>query len=73
MDHEVPLSDTVRVRDLVREICSENQVEIIRGVVSKLIQHLKGKTSRKIQQEFPELSKEVLGKALVGNKLFCQD
>jgi putative transposase len=25
----------VRVRDLVREICQENQVEVIRGIVGK--------------------------------------
>ena len=60
-----------RVRDLVREICRDQQVDIIRGKVakdhvhlevsiprylsvSKLVQYLKGKTSRKIQQEFPE-------------------
>lgn len=66
-----------RARDLVREICKENQVEIVRGTVardhihiyisippylsvSKLVQYLKGKTSRKIQQEFPELSSREL-------------
>ena len=70
-----------RARDLVREICKENQVEIIRGTVardhihiytsippylsvSKLVQYLKGKTSRKIQQEFPELKKRYWGKHL---------
>lgn len=68
----------VRTRDLVRQICAENQVEIIRGNVSsnhvhiyisvppflsisKLIQLIKGKTSRKIQQEFPELKKRYWG------------
>ena len=70
-----------RVRDLVRQICTENQVEIVRGTVakdhvhiyvfvppylsiSKLVQYLKGKTSRKIQQEFPELKKRYWGKHL---------
>ena len=70
-----------RVRDLVQQICHENQVEVIRGVVgknhvhvyvsippylsvSKLVQYLKGKTSRKIQQEFPELRKKYWGKHL---------
>jgi putative transposase len=68
----------LRVRDLVRQICQENQVEIIRGTVSnnhvhvyvsvppflsisKLVQLLKGKTSRKVQQEFPELKKKYWG------------
>ena len=71
----------VRARDLITEICKENQVEIIRGVVgknhihiyvsippylsvSKLVQYLKGKTSRKIQQEYPELRKRYWGKHL---------
>lgn len=70
---------SVRVRDLVRQICQENQVEILRGVVSrdhihiyvsippylsvsKLAQYLKGKTSQKIQFEFPELRKRYWGK-----------
>lgn len=69
---------SVRVRDLVRQICVENQVEIIRGTVSsnhvhiyvsvppflsisKLVQQIKGKSSRKIQQEFPELKKRYWG------------
>jgi len=68
-----------RTRDLIRQICTENQVEIIRGSVardhvhiyvsippyisvSKLVQYLKGKTSRKIQQEFPELRKRYWGR-----------
>ena len=71
----------VKARDLVRQICIENQTEIIRGVVgnnhvhiyasippylsvSKLVQYLKGKTSRRIQQEFPELRKRYWGKHL---------
>lgn len=64
-----------RVKDLVQEICKDNDVEIIRGRVasnhvhiyvsvppyqsiSNLVQYLKGKSSRKIQQEFPELRKK---------------
>ncbi len=71
----------VRVRDLVKEKCSEYGVEIIRGrvvrnhvhiyvsippylSVSKLVQYIKGKTSRKIRQEFPELRKRYWGKHL---------
>ena len=71
----------VRVRDIIRQICQENQVEIVRGnvarnhvhiyvsippylSVSKLVQYLKGKSSRKIQQEFPELRKRYWGKHL---------
>jgi len=79
----------VRVRDLIRQICSENSVEIIRGVVgknhvhlyvsippylsvSKLVQYLKGKTSRKIQQEFPELRKRYWGKHLWATGYFVR-
>lgn len=71
----------VRARDLVQQICRDNQVEIIRGRVarnhihlhlsippylsiSKLVQYLKGVTSRKIQQQFPELRKRYWGKHL---------
>ena len=67
-----------RVRDLIRQICQANQVEILRGTVSqnhvliyisvppylsisKLVQLIKGKTSRKVQQEFPELKKRYWG------------
>jgi len=61
----------VRARDLIRRICQDEGVEIIRGKVakdhihiyvsippyisvSKVVQYLKGKTSRIIQQEYPE-------------------
>lgn len=71
----------VRARDLVRRICRDEGVEIIRGKVardhihihvsippyhsvSKVVQYLKGKTSRKIQQEYPELRKRYWGRHL---------
>ena len=69
----------VRARDLIRRICRDEGVEIIRGKVakdhihiyvsiplyisvSKVVQYLKGKTSRIIQQEYPELRKRYWGK-----------
>lgn len=69
----------VRVRDLTRQICEAEHVEIIRGTVAKdhvhiyvsvppylsistLMQRIKGKTSRKIQMEFPELKQRYWGK-----------
>jgi len=69
----------LRMRDLVRQICTEQQVDIIRGnvapnhvhiyvsappyvSVSRLVQLIKGKTSRRIQQEFPELRKRYWGR-----------
>jgi putative transposase len=59
---------SLRVRELIREICQANDVVIIKGhvsvdhvhwlvsypptlPVSKLVQYLKGKTSRKLLQE----------------------
>jgi putative transposase len=68
----------MRVRDLIREICFENQVTIIRGhiskdhvhifvsmppqiSVSKIVQYLKGKTSRKILLENPKMNKRFWG------------
>jgi len=71
----------LRVRELVRQICQQHRVEIIRGsvgkdhihlyvqvppslAISKLVQNLKGKTSRRIQQEYPSLKKRYWGKHL---------
>ncbi|MFT5274786.1 MAG: putative transposase [Saprospiraceae bacterium] len=39
--------------------------------VSKLVQYLKGKRSRKLQQAFPELWKRYLGSAPMGEGIFC--
>ncbi len=78
----------VRARDLMRRICTEENAEIISGVVSKdhvhilvsidpstsvskLVQYLKGKTSRKLQQEFPELRKRYWGQHLWARGYFA--
>lgn len=71
-----------RVRELTRadvaEICLANEIQIIKGhvskdhihllvsypprlSVSKLVQYLKGKSSRKMLQEFTELKKQFWG------------
>ena len=67
-----------RVRDLIREVCKVNEVEIIKGhvsvdhvrlfvsvpphiSVSKLMQYIKGKSSRKIMSEFKTVSKMYWG------------
>ena len=72
---------SLRVRELLRGICKENDVEIIRGhisndhvhmfvsvpphlAVSKLVQYLKGKSSRKLLQENKNLSKLFWGRHL---------
>jgi putative transposase len=68
-----------RVRDLIRELYKANEVEIIKGhvsrdhvhlfvsapphlSVSKLVQYLKGKTSRKIMMEFKSLNRQFWGR-----------
>ena len=68
-----------RVRELIREICKANDVEILKGhvskehvhifvsvpphiSVSKLMQSIKGKSSRKMMAEFKQLSKAFWGR-----------
>ena len=68
-----------RVRELVREICKANDVEILKGhiscdhvhifvsvpphlSVSKLMQAIKGKSSRKLLSEYKRLSKAFWGR-----------
>jgi putative transposase len=74
-----PVLRAERVRDLIRELCKANEVEIIKGhisrdhvhlfvsasphlSVSKLVQYLKGKTSRKIMMEFKSLNRQFWGR-----------
>jgi putative transposase len=78
----------IRLRELVRKICADNNVEIISGVispkhvhilisyppnisVSKLAQFIKGTTSRKLQQEFPQLGKKYWGQHLWARGFFA--
>ncbi len=76
-----------RTRELIRQICKANDVEILKGhiskdhihlfvsvpphlSVSKLVQHLKGKSSRKLLSEFKTLSKQFWGRHLWGRGYF---
>jgi putative transposase len=71
----------LRVRDLVREICRTQEIEILQGAVSKdhvhlllscppslspskIMQYIKGKTSRKLLMEFKHLQKQYWGRHL---------
>lgn len=71
----------VRMRDLVREVCRTNEIEILQGAVSrdhvhvllscppnispsKIMQYIKGKTSRKLLLEFKHLQKQYWGRHL---------
>ena len=73
----------MRLRELVREVCRTNEMEILEGAVSrdhvhvllscppnlspsKIMQYIKGKTSRKLLMEFKHIAKSVLGTAFVG-------
>lgn len=77
-----------RCRDLIRRICTEENVEIISGTVSqdhvhilvsldpsisvsKLVKFLKCKTSRKLQQEYPQLQKRYWGQHLWARGYFA--
>ena len=68
-----------RVRDLVREVCPTNEIEILQGAVSadhvhvllscpptlspsKIMQYIKGKTSRKLMMEFKHVQKQYWGR-----------
>lgn len=77
----------VRLRQLVREICSELEVEILKGHVSKdhvplfvscpphvspssLMQRIKGKSSRRLLQQFSHLNQECWGRHLWARGFF---
>ena len=69
----------IRLRELVREICRTNEIEIMQGHVSrdhvhvlvsappnmspsKIMQYIKGKTSRKLMMEFRHLNRQCWGR-----------
>ena len=77
-----------RVRELIREICLANEIQIIKGhvskdhihmlisypprlSVSKIVQYLKGKSSRKMLQEYTELRKAFWGQHIWGRGYFA--
>jgi putative transposase len=71
----------LRLRDMVKEICSEHEMDIIKGNIradhvhmlvrapahlspAKMLQYLKGKSSYRLQREFPQLQKKYWGRHL---------
>jgi putative transposase len=69
----------IRCQDLIKQICDSEDVQILKGVVSKdhihlhieygpsnsisnLVKRLKGRTSRRLQEEYPELGKKYWGR-----------
>jgi putative transposase len=72
-----------RIRDLLRQICESNDIQIVKGHVSKdhihlyvsyppklsvseMIKRLKGRSSKMIQAEFPELGAKFWGRHFWG-------
>ena len=77
----------LRVRDIIRQVCAENGVEIIRGAlsadhvhmfvsvppklaISDLMRKMKGRSSHKVQREFPILKKRYWGRRFWGRGYF---
>jgi putative transposase len=78
----------LRLRDIIREICKETGMNVIKGNVranhihilvsapthlspAKMAQYLKGKSSYRLQREFPELQKRYWGQHLWQRGYFC--
>ena len=77
----------LRVREIIRQVCAENGVRIISGVlssdhvhmlvsippklsVSDLMRKMKGRSSHKVQREFPALKKRYWGRHFWGRGYF---
>ena len=39
--------------------------------ISEIVKRLKGRTSRKLQMEYPKLKKKHIGAALMGDRIWC--
>lgn len=78
----------MRARELIREVCTANYVDIVSGSlspdhvhllisispsvpVSKIVQYIKGKSSRKLFQEFEPLRKRYWGQHLWARGYFA--
>ena len=78
----------LRVREIIRQVCEEMDVKIIKGVlgtdhihlfveippkiaVSDFVQRAKGRSSRKVQMEFPALKKRYWGRKFWCRGYFC--
>ena len=76
-----------RVREIIRQVCAEQDVQIISGVlssdyvhmfvsippklsVSDFVRRTKGRSSHKVQMEFPDLKKRYLRRHLWGRGYF---
>ena len=62
--------------DILSGSLSPDHVHILVSVppslsLSKLVQHIKGKSSRKLLMEFTLLRRKILGPAFMGERVFC--
>ena len=77
-----------RIRDIIRQVCAELDVTIVKGVlsrdhvhllvsippkhsVSRVVQRMKGRSSRNVQREFPALRKRYWGRHFWARGFFC--
>ena len=77
----------LRVRDICRQVCRENEVDILRGVLSSdhvhmfvsvppklaitdLVRRMKGRSSYRVQREFPAIRKRYWGCRFWGRGYF---
>ena len=77
----------LRVRDICRQVCRENGVDILRGVlssdhvhmfvsvppklaISDLVRKMKGRSSYRVQREFPHIRKRYRGCRFWGQGVF---
>ncbi len=78
----------VRVRELIRQVCQQHDINILKGHVSKdhvhilvsspphlsvsqMMQKIKGRSSYKIQQEYPQLRKRYWGQHIWARGYFA--
>ena len=77
-----------RVRAIIRQVCTELGVTIVKGVLSRdhvhmlvsippkrsvaeVVQRMKGRSSHRIQQEFPAIRKRYWGRHFWARGYFC--
>ena len=77
----------LRMRDICRHVCRENEVDILRGVlssdhvhmfvslppklvISDLVRKMQGRSSFKVQREFPAIRKRYWGQWFWGRRCF---
>ncbi len=79
---------SIRIREIIRQICDSKDIQIIKGnisqdhvhiyvsyppkiSVSEMVRFFKGRSSKKIQDEFPQLSKRYWGETFLENLGCC--